>query len=192
MTDGEMRYCTLCHLHQQRKNVALGRGNEQSRFIIVGEMPGEDEDEQGQAFAGRSGRLLDSLLMQAEIPPLSTFITNTVPCVRRNPDNPKKILPPDELATKTCPWLRRHLVQRPPLVVVALGRYAIGWFKSLAWDTITNMRVRDHVNRPFKHVRDFLVVPAYHPTYVMRSGKWAALSLLHGLVLARKLYLRLC
>jgi len=191
VTTGDLHYCTLCALHEQRKHVALGRGNVQSRFMIVGETPGKDEDEQGLALVGRPGRLLDALLIAAQIPPPATFIMNTVQCVRRNPDNPQKILPPDELATKTCPWLDRRLREHPPLVVVALGRYSIGWFKGYTWDVIEKLRVKNEVNRVFVHTQGFTVVSAYHPTYATQHGAWAARSLLYGLEVARKCYLTL-
>jgi DNA polymerase len=187
----ELRHCTLCPLHRQRKNVALGRGNPQSRFLIIGEMPGKDEDAQGLAFVGRAGRLLDALLIKAEIPPPATFIMNTVQCVRRSTEDSDKILAPDEISTKTCPWLDRRLREQPPLVVLALGRFAIGWFKGYTWETIEKMYVKEEVKKSFTHVQGFTVVPAYHPAYVMRSGEWAARSLLCGMQQARQAYLRL-
>ena len=187
----ELRYCTLCSLHEQRKNVALGRGNEKSQFLIVGEMPGKDEDEEGRAFVGRSGRLLDALLIKAQVPPPAAFIMNTVQCVRRDPLDREKILTPDEISTTPCPRLDRQLRDHPPLVVGALGRYSIGWFKGFTWDTIEKLRVKNEVNHAFIHPQGFTVVPAYHPAYAIRSGEWAARSLLYGLEVARKSYLLL-
>lgn len=187
----ELRYCTRCALHEQRKHVALGRGNEKSQFLIVGETPGKDEDEQGWALVGRPGRLLDALLIQAQIPPPAAFLMNTVQCIRRDPLNHEKVLTPDEASTKTCPWLDRHLREHPPRVVVALGRYSIGWFKGYTWDIIKKLRLKNEVNRSFVHVQGFTVIPTYHPAYTMQRGAWAARSLLHGLEVARKCYLTL-
>src|SRR4051794_32628916 len=39
-----------------------------SRWLIVGEAPGEEEDKAGRPFIGSSGRLLNRLLSQAGFP----------------------------------------------------------------------------------------------------------------------------
>ena len=51
--------CTKCSLSKERTNVVFGRGNPKAKIFIIGEAPGQKEDEQGLAFVGRAGKMLD-------------------------------------------------------------------------------------------------------------------------------------
>ena len=54
--------CTRCELCKTRTNVVFGQGVEDAEVLFVGEGPGQNEDEQGLPFVGRSGQLLDKYL----------------------------------------------------------------------------------------------------------------------------------
>ena len=54
----EVKSCTKCSLHATRTNTVFSRGNPQATICFVGEAPGEDEDNQGLPFVGKSGKLL--------------------------------------------------------------------------------------------------------------------------------------
>ena len=54
--------CTRCELCKTRTNVVFGQGVEDAEVLFVGEGPGQNEDEQGLPFVGRSGQLLPSTL----------------------------------------------------------------------------------------------------------------------------------
>ena len=56
--------CTLCPLSDGRTNVVFGTGDPNADLMFVGEGPGAEEDKQGLPFVGRSGKLLDELLVQ--------------------------------------------------------------------------------------------------------------------------------
>ena len=51
--------CQRCGLAAGRTNVVISRGNPKAPIMIVGEGPGQQEDEQGLPFVGKSGQLLD-------------------------------------------------------------------------------------------------------------------------------------
>lgn len=58
--------CGECPLLcKNRKGVVFGDGSASARILIVGEAPGEEEDEAGIAFWGKAGRLLMELLRVA-------------------------------------------------------------------------------------------------------------------------------
>ena len=63
----ECSTCVKCSLSTTRKNVVFGRGNPNSKLFVVGEGPGQQEDEQGFAFVGRAGKMLDSAFLSVGI-----------------------------------------------------------------------------------------------------------------------------
>ena len=59
--------CTRCELCKTRTNVVFGQGVEDAEVLFVGEGPGQNEDEQGLPFVGRSGQLLDKYLFAIDL-----------------------------------------------------------------------------------------------------------------------------
>jgi DNA polymerase len=88
--------------------------------MIIGEAPGATEDEGGEAFIGRSGRLLFTLLdEEVALTRAACFVTNVVKC--RPPANRT----PTGHEIATCrPWLDEQLARIRPAVVLALGNTA--------------------------------------------------------------------
>ena len=58
----ECMNCRGCALADTRTNVVFGVGNESAEILLIGEGPGQSEDEQGIPFVGRAGQLLDDML----------------------------------------------------------------------------------------------------------------------------------
>jgi uracil-DNA glycosylase family 4 len=55
--------CTLCPLHEGADFVCLmGSGPKHAKVMIVGEAPGQREDETHQAFVGPAGQFLNKAL----------------------------------------------------------------------------------------------------------------------------------
>jgi uracil-DNA glycosylase len=116
----ELPTCTRCALSQTRQRVVVGSGPTSPALMVIGEAPGRDEDEGGEPFIGRSGRLLFQLIQEeVGLARAECFVTNVVKC--RPPAN--RTPTRDELAT--CrPWLsEQFLVVKSPLVL-ALGNTA--------------------------------------------------------------------
>ena len=69
--------CKQCALSKTRTNVVFGRGNPNTKILIIGEGPGHNEDLEGLAFVGRAGKLLDSAFQSVDhraraLPPSNT------------------------------------------------------------------------------------------------------------------------
>ncbi len=58
------RRCVACPLAAGRTKVVFSGGSSSAPIMFVGEGPGRDEDLQGEPFVGRSGRLLDRLIVE--------------------------------------------------------------------------------------------------------------------------------
>ena len=84
--------------------------------MFVGEGPGRDEDEQGEPFVGRAGKLLTQMIEAMGLRREDVYICNVVKC--RPPENrlPEK----DEIAT-CSPYLLRQLGVIQPKVICCLG-----------------------------------------------------------------------
>ena len=156
----EARACTACKLADLgRTQVVFGMGDPDADLLFIGEGPGAEEDKQGLPFVGRSGKLLDKLLLEElGLTRDAVYIANVVKC--RPPGN--RDPEPDEIAT--CrPWLERQLELVDPKVVVTLGKFST----QLLLDTkvgITKLRGREY------RFGDAVLIPTVHPAYVLRGG----------------------
>ena len=156
--------CTKCGLASTRTQVVFGVGDPHAPLMIVGEAPGKDEDEQGEPFVGRSGKLLDQV-MQEELGVTRerVFIANTVKCRPPGNRDPQA----DEIASCN-PWLEAQLDLIAPKVVITLGNFAtklLLFGDPGAKQGITKLRGQSY---PWRN--GAVLVPTFHPAAVLRSG----------------------
>ena len=155
--------CQACGLCQGRKQTVFGAGNEQARWMIVGEAPGEQEDRQGEPFVGRAGQLLDRMLAAIDLtrgeagPARQVFIANVLKC--RPPANRNPL--PQEVA-QCEPFLLRQMALVQPDLIVAMGRFAVQSLLKTS-EPIGKLRGRVH------EVEGIPVVVTYHPAYLLRN-----------------------
>jgi DNA polymerase len=155
----EASSCVRCPLANGRTQVVFGVGNPHADVMFVGEGPGAEEDKQGKPFVGRSGQLLDRLVLQEMgLTRDDCYIGNVVMC--RPPGN--RDPQPNEI--DACrPWLEGKIDLIGPKVFVTLGNFAT----KLLLDTtagITKLRGKTY---PY---RNGVLVPTFHPAAVLRSG----------------------
>ena len=151
--------CTRCRLSEGRTNVVFGMGTPSASLMFIGEGPGQQEDEQGLPFVGRSGKLLDQLLWEElGIRRDQVYIANVVKCRPPGNRDPK----PDEI--EACrPYLQQQLDVIRPNVCVTLGRFAAQWLLGTS-EGITKLRGRAY---PFAHG---VLIPTLHPAAALRGG----------------------
>lgn len=111
--------CTNCRLCETRTNVVFGVGDRTSPILFIGEGPGQREDELGEPFVGRAGKLLDDMLGIIGLHRQNCYIANIVKC--RPPDNRDPM--PDE-QDACIGYLRNQVALIRPKVIVCLGRIA--------------------------------------------------------------------
>ena len=96
----------------------FGRGNPDGDVLVIGEAPGQQEDEQGEPFVGAAGRLLDRMLAEAGLKD-RTFLINSV--FWRPPGN----RPPTPAEQTVCaPFVERAFALMKPKAVLLLGAAA--------------------------------------------------------------------
>src|SRR5688572_1353874 len=74
----ETHKCEQCRLAGTRTNVVFGVGNPNADLMFVGEAPGRDEDEQGEPFVGRAGKLLTDIIKAMRLTRDDVYIANIV------------------------------------------------------------------------------------------------------------------
>jgi len=100
----------------------IGEGSHDAKIMFVGEAPGRNEAKTGKPFCGAAGKVLDALLEHVEIPRNSIYITNIVK------DRPPENRDPTSREIEVYgPFLDRQIEIIKPRVIVALGRYAMGY-----------------------------------------------------------------
>ena len=111
--------CRGCGLWETRTNVVFGVGNPKAEILLIGEGPGQSEDEQGVPFVGRAGQLLDDMLAMIGLDRTKVYIANTVKC------RPPRNRDPLNVEQEAClGWLRRQTALLRPKIIVCLGRIA--------------------------------------------------------------------
>ena len=81
----ECLHCHDCALAETRTHVVFGDGSRQAKILLIGEGPGQHEDEQGIPFVGKAGMLLDDMLEIIGLDREKVYIANIVKC--RPPHN---------------------------------------------------------------------------------------------------------
>ena len=157
--------CRACDLWRHATQTVFGAGPGDARLVLVGEQPGDEEDQVGEPFVGPAGRLLDRALEQADIDRDHVYVTNAVKHFKWKPKGKRRIHQrPNRTEIVAChQWLDRELeIVRDDAVVVALGAVA---GESLFGPTFRVGKARGAVldleGRP--------VVATIHPSAVLRA-----------------------
>jgi uracil-DNA glycosylase family 4 len=151
--------CELCPLHRTAQHVCLmGRGAIPARVMVLGEAPGEREDDVGKPFQGRSGKLLDSLLEKAGLSRDKIYLSNAVKC--RPPENRT----PKQKEVKACSvYLQKEIEEVRPKFVLLLGATALKACVGKA--KITEL----HGSPIYKDGITYF--PTFHPAAALRDPK---------------------
>jgi DNA polymerase len=114
----EVRGCERCdELCASRSRIVNGTGPADADLLFVGEAPGEQEDQEGEPFIGRSGDVLGEALRANGLARADVRITNCVRC--RPPDNRD----PTGTELGNCRgYLEAEIGRVDPTLLVTLGK----------------------------------------------------------------------
>jgi uracil-DNA glycosylase len=168
--------CRGCELYADATQVVFGRGAAHARLVLVGEQPGDVEDQQGLPFVGPAGRLLRQAVDDAGIDPSIIFLTNAVKHFRFELRGKRRIhQTPDRVHIEACrPWLVAEFAQLKPELIVVLGATAA---KALLGPSFRVTRSRGELlpwPASAQHPEDFPVaqiqaMATIHPSAVLRA-----------------------
>lgn len=118
--------CTACPLHLTGTRTVFGRGPADADLMLVGEQPGDVEDQVGLPFVGPAGKLLDRALAEAGIDRSRTYVTNAVKHFKWEPRGKRRIHgKPNAGEIRACrPWLEAEIALVAPHTIVCLGATA--------------------------------------------------------------------
>jgi uracil-DNA glycosylase family protein len=118
--------CQGCGLWRDATQTVFGEGAAGAAVMLVGEQPGDGEDEAGRPFVGPAGRLLDRALEEAGIERGQAYVTNVVKHFKFERRGKRRLhKTPSAEEVRACrPWLEAELEVVAPKVLVCLGATA--------------------------------------------------------------------
>lgn len=152
--------CRRCALYATAKNPVPGTGNPNADFMIVGEAPGANEDEQGVPFVGQAGQLLTKIIEAIHLSRDDVFIVNVLK--HRPPGNRNPLA---EEVTACSPYLVRQIELIKPKVILALGTFAA---QTLLETKTTIGKLRGQIHRYY----GVPLIVTYHPAALLRNPAW--------------------
>ncbi|MEV6909025.1 UdgX family uracil-DNA binding protein [Amycolatopsis sp. NPDC051071] len=160
--------CRGCDLYRDATRTVFGEGPRKAEVMVVGEQPGDQEDQAGAPFVGPAGRLLDRALEEAGFDRRKIYVTNAVKHFKFSRDERGKRRihkTPSKTEVVACkPWLRAELTSVHPHLLVVLGATAA---KALLGDDFRITRSRgDAIELP---EFDAVAVATVHPSAVLRA-----------------------
>lgn len=125
--------------------------------MLIGEGPGADEDNLGEPFVGKAGKLMNKAFAGLGIERESIYIANIVKCRPPQNRNPEK----DE-AEACIDYLRSQVMLVKPKIIVLLGSVAL---KNILGDEygITASRGK------WVEKGGILYMPTWHPAALLRD-----------------------
>ena len=151
--------CHRCPLGETRQNAVVGRGNLQASIMIIGEAPGQNEDETGLPFVGRAGQLLEKILASVKLDSeKDVYIANINKC--RPPGNRN----PTTEEVKACkPYLLEQIRLVNPKIILLTGATAL---KGL----LAEKRGITKIRGQWIEWEGYLCMPIFHPSYLLRNS----------------------
>ena len=126
------QHCNQCHrcgLGDTRTHAVVGRGNLNAPIMLIGEAPGQNEDETGLPFVGKAGQLLEKILASVNLDTeKDVYISNVNKCL----DGYTSIITKD--GAKRLSWIVKNQWSGEVLSVDNDGslvwKKITGWYRS--------------------------------------------------------------
>ena len=164
-----------CELKKNSTQIVFGDGDPQSPIMIIGEGPGQKEDEMGKPFVGDAGALLNKMLEAINIKRPKIYITNVVNF--RPPNNRKP--EPSEI-NRYSAFLREHINIINPKILILMGSTAM---EALYGQTLKISKERGKWKELIVNQNTYETILTFHPAYLLRQPdqkkySWADLKMI--------------
>ncbi len=162
-----------CNLKLNSKKIVFSDGDSESPMMIIGEGPGQKEDELGKPFVGDAGQLLNKMLNAINISREKVYISNVV---NYRPPNNRKPEPAE--INRYSEFLREHISIIDPKILVLMGSTAM---EALFGSKIKISKERGAWKEVIVNNKTYLAMITFHPAYLLRQAdqkkySWADLK----------------
>ena len=162
--DKAIHACRKCPIGELDNQAVMGEGPQNAALMIVGEQPGDQEDQSGRPFVGPAGQLLDVHLEKAGIDRQAAYVTNTVKHFKYVQRGKRRLhQSPGAKEIDTCRWWiesERAIVQ--PKLVLAMGASAA---RGMLGKTVSISKAR---GAPIALEEGCELWITAHPSYLLR------------------------
>ena len=149
-----------CNLKNNSKNLVMGDGDINSPIMLIGETPGEAEDNSGKSFQGDVGSLLKKMLLAINIKIEKLYLTYSINF--RPPEDRK---PNTQEIKRYSVFLKEHISIINPKIIILMGSTAMEAVTSLN-NKISNERGK------WKEIilknKTFPLIITLSPSYLIR------------------------
>ena len=150
-----------CDLKNHANQLVFSDGNFRSKTMLVGEGPGQKEDEIGKPFMGDAGKLLNKMLAAIDIKRESIYITNVV---NYRPPNNRK--PTTAEINKYSKFLYEHISIINPKILIIMGGTAM---EALIGNNFKISKERGIWKDVIIKGKTYLSIVTFHPAYLLRQ-----------------------
>ena len=151
-----------CKLKNNSNNIVFNDGNINSPIMLIGEAPGQKEDELSTPFVGEAGSLFNKMLSAINLNRKDLYITNVVNY--RHPLNRK---PDSNEIRRYSEFLLEHVYIIKPKIIILLGSTAMEAFFG------SNLKIskeRGIWKEMLIKDKTFLTMVTFHPAYLLRQN----------------------
>ena len=150
-----------CNLKKNASKIVFADGDIQSPIMIIGEGPGQKEDELGKPFVGDAGNLLNKMLKAINIEREKIYITNVVNY--RPPNNRKP--EPSEI-NRYSEYLKEHISIINPKILILMGSTAM---EALLGSNKKISKERGQWKEVIIKQKNYKTMVTFHPAYLLRK-----------------------
>ena len=150
-----------CELKKSSTNIVFSDGNPDAKIMIIGEGPGANEDLEGVPFIGRTGELLDKMLLSINLDRDNVYISNVV-----NYRPPENRNPTETEIARYLPYIIKHVEIINPQILILLGSTALNAI-------IGNDKVISDIRGKWIDKKigrcSTSIIASFHPAFLMRQ-----------------------
>jgi len=165
-----------CNLKKNASKIVFADGNIESPIMIVGEGPGQKEDELGKPFVGDAGNLLNKMLKAINIERNKIYITNVV---NYRPPNNRK--PEQNEINRYSEFLKEHISIINPKILILMGSTAM---EAILGSNKKISKERGQWKEIIIKQQNYKTIVTFHPAYLLRKPdqkkfSWEDLKIIH-------------
>ena len=157
-----------CELKKNSTNIVFSDGNPEAEIMIIGEGPGANEDLEGVPFIGRTGELLDKMLLSINLDRDNVYISNVV-----NYRPPENRNPTEVEIARYRPYLIKHIEIINPRILILLGSTALNTI--IGNDKVISDARGKWIEKKIGSCNT-LIIASFHPAFLMRQPDQKKLS----------------